>query len=128
MCVVFIASDQVDDHYLYRQAFGNVSPTCVLYFFMHKAELIHALQGEVYPKPSLLIMDWNMVNCDGYGTLVMLAQTPAWQTIPVVILDATDRPVNEARCQEIGYDLVLPKETGYDKVVQQLSGLLPALL
>ncbi|MDB5243330.1 MAG: response regulator receiver protein [Spirosoma sp.] len=128
MSVVFIASDHVDDQYLYRQAFGEVGPTCVLYFFMHKAELIHALQGEVYPEPSLLLMDWNMDNCDGYALLILLAQAPAWQTIPVVILDTPDRPVNEARCQEIGYDLVLPKETGYDKVVQQLSGLLHALL
>lgn len=126
--IVFIASDQVDDHYVYRQAFGTASPTAVLYFFMHKAELVHALQGEVYPKPSLLIMDWNMVDCDGYATLVVLAQTPAWQTIPVIILEATDRPVDEARCQEIGYDLVLPKEKGYDRLVEQLSGLLKALI
>ena len=128
MPVIFIASDQVDDQYLYRQAFGEVSPTAVLYFFIHKNELVHALQGEVYPKPSLLIMDWNMVYCDGYETLAVLAQTPAWKIIPVVILAATDRLVDEARCQGIGYELVLPKETRYDKVVQQLNGLLQALL
>ncbi len=128
MSVVFIASDQVDDHYLYRQAFGEVSPTAVLYFFMHGTELVHALQGEVYPKPSLLLMDWNMVNCDGYETLVVLAKSPAWQTIPVVILTTADRPVDEARCQEAGYELVLPKETRYDRVVKQLNGLLQALL
>lgn len=126
--VVFVANDQLDDPYVYRQAFGIANPRAVLFFFMHGPELIDALRGEVYPTPSLLIMDWNMETHEGYTTLALLAQTQAWQTIPVVILSAPDHPVDEGRCEQYGYELVLPKQTDFNALVQQLNGLLLALL
>ena len=127
--VIFIADDdQLDDQYLYRQAFGEACPTAVLYFFTHKAQLLDALRGDVYPAPSLLIMDWHMALRKGYAALTVLAQAPAWQAIPVVIMATKHKPVDEAKCQQLGYDLVLPKETQYDKLVRQLAGLMHALV
>ncbi|GAB3770126.1 hypothetical protein GCM10028818_07410 [Spirosoma horti] len=127
--VIFIADDdQLDDQYLYRQAFGEACPMAVLYFFTQKAQLLDALRGNVYPEPSLLIMDWHMALRKGYAALTVLAQTPAWQTIPVVIMATNQRPVDEAKCQQLGYELVLPKEAQYDKLVKQLSGLMHALV
>jgi CheY-like chemotaxis protein len=126
--VVYIANDQPDDQYLYRQVFSEACPMAVLYFFMHKGELLEALRSEVYPRPSLLIMDWNMPLRNGYAALSVLAQTSAWQTIPVVIMATKNQPVDEARCQQIGYELVLPKETQYEKLVNQLAGLMQALV
>ena len=126
--VIYIASDQGDDQYLYRQAFGKANPIAILYFFADKKDLISALQGEVYPKPSLLLMDWNMVTCEGYETLDVLAKNPVWQTIPVIILAGAQKPVDEARCQAMGYELVLPKEARYDRLVDQLRGLMLAFL
>jgi CheY-like chemotaxis protein len=126
--VIFIADDQVEDYYLYRQAFSEACPTAVLYFFMHKGELLEALRGDIYPNPSLLIMDWHMALRKGYAALSVLAVTPAWQTIPVVIMETGDRPVDEAKCQQMGYELVLPKETRYEKLVEQLTGLMQALV
>lgn len=73
-------------------------------------------------------MDWHMALRKGYAALNVLAQTPAWQTIPVVIMSTKQRPVDEAKCQQLGYELVLPKETQYDKLVKQLSGLMHALV
>ena len=35
--VVFNADGQIEDFYVYRQAFGEACPTAVLYFFMHRA-------------------------------------------------------------------------------------------
>ncbi len=126
--VVFIADDQPEDYYVYRQAFGEACPTAVLYFFMHKADLLDALRGPVYPRPALLIMDWNMAGRKGYAALAVLARTPAWQTIPVVIMTARDCPVDEVKCQQLGYELVLPKETRYENLVEQLAGLMQALV
>ncbi|QJW89500.1 response regulator [Spirosoma taeanense] len=124
--VVFIADDQPDDQYLYRQAFSEACPTAVLYFFVDKAELLAALRGDVYPRPSLLIMDWNMISCKGYAALAELAQTPDWRTISVAILASSDRPVDEDRCQQFGCELILPKETQHEKLVGQLAGLIQA--
>ena len=126
--VIFIADDQPEDYYLYRQAFSEACPTAVLYFFMHKAELLSALHSDIYPKPALLLMDWNMALRKGYMLLAKLAQTPAWQAIPVVIMAGPDRPVDEAKCQQIGYEIVLPREVRYEKLVEQLAGLMHALI
>ena len=126
--VVFIACDQPDDQYQYRQAFGEACSTAVLYFFGHKGELLAALRQQVYPRPSLLIMDWNMTLHEGYAALASLRQTPAWHTIPVVIMTTADRPVDDVKCQQIGYELVIPKEIQYEKLVVQLGGLLQALV
>ncbi|CAN5263166.1 hypothetical protein BH09BAC4_BH09BAC4_50580 [soil metagenome] len=126
--VVFIADDQPDDQYLYRQAFGEACSSAVLYFFGHKSELLKALEHQVYPRPSLLIMDWDMTLRQGYAVLTSLSQTPAWQTIPVVIMTTPDRPVDDGKCQQIGYDLVIAKEIPYEKRVAQLAGLLQALV
>ena len=126
--VIFLAVDESDDHYRYRQAFGEADPSAVLYFFINSAELISALRGYVYPKPALLLMDCDMDSFKGYDTLSALARTTAWQTIPVVIMSTLNHPVDEARCQQIGYGLVLSGETGHDKLVAQLTGLMAALL
>ncbi|MBC3787498.1 response regulator [Spirosoma utsteinense] len=126
--IIFIANDQLDDPYIYRQAFGKANPRAVLYFFLNRADLIDALQGEVYPRPSLLLMDWHMVAREGYAALAALGRNPAWQTIPVVILSAPDRPVDEDQCRQTGYELVLPRQTGFDSLVGQLNGLMLALL
>lgn len=128
MPVVFIADDHPDDYYQYRQAFGEACPTAVLYFFRHKAELLDALQGNVYPSPALLIMDWNMDLHEGYTTLSVLSHAPAWQAIPVVIMTTQNQPVDQVRCEQAGYELVLPKETHDKKLVTQLTGLVQALL
>lgn len=126
--IIFMAVDQSEDQYRYRQAFGGVDPQAILYFFMHPAELIAALRSYGYPRPSLLIMDWNMARLGAYDLLATLARTTAWQTIPVVIMSRADRPADEDRCQQIGYGLVLPGETQPDKLVAQLTRLLSALL
>ncbi len=126
--IIFIAVDQADDHYRFRQAFGEAEPGAVLYFFMQSSELIGALRGTVYPRPSLLIMDWDMDRSGGYDTLLVMAQIPAWQTIPVVVMTASGKPVDEVRCRHIGYGLVIPAETEHEKLVRQLTGLLYALL
>ncbi|ARK13388.1 response regulator [Fibrivirga algicola] len=125
---IFIAVDQLSDHHRYRQAFTEAEPTATLYFFMHSTELIAALRSYVYPKPSLLIMDWDMDAHKGYNTLATLAQTTVWQTIPVVIMSKPGRPVDVATCRQIGYGLVLPTERQATKLADKLSGIMYALL
>ncbi|GAB3792306.1 hypothetical protein GCM10028819_02270 [Spirosoma humi] len=83
-CPIISIAD--DDQYLYRQAFGEACLTAVIYFFTQKSQLLDALHGDVYPDPSLLIMDWPMALRKGYAALTVLAHTPAWQAIPVVII------------------------------------------
>ncbi|WP_375446823.1 response regulator [uncultured Fibrella sp.] len=126
--VIFIIVDQPDAHYRYRQAFSEAAPTAVLYFFAHGSELITALRGYVYPRPSLLLIDGPMDGLNGYETLATLARTAAWQTIPVVIMTRQNQQIDEARCQQIGYGLVLPGETQPSRLAAQLTGLIHALL
>lgn len=126
--VIFITVDQSEAHYRYRQAFSEADPTAILYFFSHGSELITALRGYVYPRPSILLIDGPMDSLNGYETLEVLARTTAWQTIPVVIMTRKNQPVDEARCQQIGYGLVLPGETQPGSLAAQLTGLMHALL
>ncbi|MCK8495175.1 response regulator [Spirosoma sp. RP8] len=124
--VIFIANDRPDDQYLYRQAFGQACPSAVLYFFTHKAELLEALSSQVYPVPSLLIMDWDMDRYQGYTTLALVAATPICYTIPVIILAKPDQPIDEDSCEKLGYEIVITKEIMYSRLVGQLQGLVRA--
>jgi CheY-like chemotaxis protein len=126
--VIFIATDSDEEFYQYRQAFMEACPSAVLYFFTRKGELLDALKSDVYPNPVLLIMAWNMALRKGYVALSVLAQTPAWQTLPVVIMTDPRKPVDEARCIELGYEIVLPKEQHYATFIKQLKGLVRAFV
>ncbi|MFD1140647.1 response regulator [Larkinella insperata] len=126
--VIFLATDQESDHFLYRQALYEACPTAVLYFFGRKGEMLQALRGSVFPLPSLLILDWKMAERNGYPLLNRLNQTPAWQHIPVVIIDSDPPSVDQQKCKEAGYEMVLPAEKVYENVVERLRGLAHALI
>lgn len=126
--VIFVATDDEDEFYFYRQAFAEVCPLAILYFFTRKAELLNALKGKVYPKPVLILMDWNMASRKGYVALAWLAQSPVWQTVPVVIMTDELRSIDEAKCARLGYELVLPREKTYAKQLRQLRGLVQAFV
>ncbi|MCX6219119.1 response regulator [Spirosoma sp.] len=126
--VIFIATDSDDEFYFYRQAFADVCPVAILYFFTRKGDLLDALKQDIYPKPVLIVMDWNMAARKGYVVLSWLAQSPVWQTIPVVIMTDAHKPVDEVKCAELGYELVLPKEPSYAKQLKQLRGLVQAFV
>ncbi|SOD89944.1 response regulator [Spirosoma fluviale] len=126
--VIFIVTDSDDEFYFYRQAFAEVCPVAILYFFTRKGDLLDALKAGIYPKPVLILMDWNMAARKGYVALSWLAQSPVWQTVPVVIMTSALKPVDEAKCTQLDYELVLPKETTYAKQLQQLRGLVRAFV
>ncbi|MGV3560594.1 response regulator [Larkinella arboricola] len=126
--VVFLATDQENDYYLYRQALYEACPMAVLYFFGRKDELVQGLQNTVFPLPSLLILDWKMADRQGYALLNQLRQTPAWQAIPVVIMDSDPPSVDLQKCREAGYEIVLPPEKTYENLVERLRGLAHALI
>ncbi|WP_128543369.1 response regulator [Larkinella soli] len=125
--VIYVASDEPNDSFTYRQAFQEAWPTAVLYFFAEKGELLPALEGPVYPDPSLILLDWDMAARKGYQLLQILSRSPAWQHIPVIIIDREKPSVDEKQCLEAGYGLVLPAEKHFDKLVERLRGIVKAL-
>lgn len=52
--------------------------------------------------PHLILLDLKLPGIDGYDVLLQLHQTPAWQSIPVIVVSAFAFEADKARALSLG--------------------------
>ncbi len=62
---------------------------------------------------TLILLDLNLPEIDGYDILQFLKSTPKTKSIPVIVLTTTDNPKEIDRCYELGCNVYITKPVEY---------------
>jgi len=97
---------------------------------MEGYEVLTALDGEQAVEkaraehPDLIVLDIMMPKLDGYETCKMLKADPATKDIPVILLSAKGRNVDQKVGFEVGADDYITKPFSPRKLVERINALL----
>jgi two-component system alkaline phosphatase synthesis response regulator PhoP len=97
---------------------------------MEGYEVVTALDGEQAlekartEKPDLIVLDIMMPKLDGYETCKALKQNPATHDIPVILLSAKGRNVDQKVGFEVGADDYITKPFSPRKLVERINAIL----
>jgi two-component system alkaline phosphatase synthesis response regulator PhoP len=93
-------------------------------------EVMTALDGEqalakvAQDRPDLIVLDIMMPKLDGYETCKALKQNPATHDIPVILLSAKGRNVDQKVGFEVGADDYITKPFSPRKLVERINAIL----
>ncbi len=97
---------------------------------MEGYEVVTALDGEqalekvAQQKPDLIVLDIMMPKLDGYETCKALKSKPETKDIPVILLSAKGRNVDQKTGFEVGADDYLTKPFSPRKLVDRINAIL----
>ena len=97
---------------------------------MEGYEVLTALDGEQALEkahaehPDLIVLDIMMPKLDGYETCKLLKADPATKDIPVILLSAKGRNVDQKVGFEVGADDYITKPFSPRKLVERINALL----
>ena len=90
-------------------------------------EMIQAKNGEeacakaFFEQPDLILMDVMMPVMDGYEALATLKEDPITRPIKVMMLTATDRPIDRRTAAELGASGFLVKPVPLDELQRDIK-------
>jgi two-component system, response regulator len=79
-------------------------------------------QGE-HPRPSLVLLDFNIPRIDGKEVLKRMKEDPALRDIPVVVVSSSTRPEDIAFAQQYGASAYISKSAGFEKLSEALAAI-----
>ena len=97
---------------------------------MEGYEVVTALDGEQAlekarsEKPDLIVLDIMMPKLDGYETCKRLKADPATKEVPVILLSAKGRNVDQKVGFEVGADDYITKPFSPRKLVERINAIL----
>ena len=97
---------------------------------MEGYEVVTALDGEQAlekarsEKPDLIVLDIMMPKLDGYETCKMLKADPETKDVPVILLSAKGRNVDQKVGFEVGADDYITKPFSPRKLVERINAIL----
>src|SRR4029079_870725 len=97
---------------------------------MEGYEVLTALDGEQAlekaraEKPDLIVLDIMMPKLDGYETCKALKSNPGTKDIPVILLSAKGRNVDQKVGFEVGADDYITKPFSPRKLVERINAIL----
>lgn len=74
--------------------------------------------------PSLILMDVNMPELDGFEATMQIRAAHAGNHVPVIALTAYALPSDEARARAVGCDAFHAKPVDFDKLFRQICELI----
>lgn len=72
---------------------------------------------------TLILLDLNLPEVDGYEILKRLKGQERTRTIPVIVLTTTDNPKEIDHCYELGCNVYITKPVEYDKFTDAIQKL-----
>lgn len=88
----------------------------VEYFFGENA-------GAVAQDRTLILLDLNLPEVDGYELLQRLRAAPHTHTIPIIVLTTTDNPREIDKCYALGCNVYITKPVEYDNFSEAIRKL-----
>ena len=85
---------------------------------------VQALQKVREEKPDLVILDIMMPKLDGYETCRMIKNDPTTKGIPVILLTAKGREVDQKLGREVGANDYMTKPFSPSKLIERVQAIL----
>ncbi|MFZ4541956.1 MAG: response regulator [Rickettsiales bacterium] len=79
--------------------------------------------GHINHEKTLVLLDLNLPEVDGYEILSKLKGDARTRTIPVIVLTTTDNPKEIDRCYELGCNVYITKPVEYDNFTDAIQKL-----
>ncbi|TWT98739.1 response regulator [Neorhodopirellula pilleata] len=85
---------------------------------------LEAVLATAHAAPSLILMDVNMPELDGYEATIQIREANPENRIPVIALTAYALPDDQARAMAAGCDRFQPKPIDMPKLLEQIRELI----
>jgi CheY-like chemotaxis protein len=121
---ILMADDDADDRLLTQDAMVESRVLNRLVFVEDGVELVDYLNGfgkygnrDLYPMPSLILLDLNMPKKDGREALEEIKSNPETRRIPVVILTTSKAEEDKLRGYDLGAASYITKPVTFSALV-----------
>ncbi|WP_234735257.1 response regulator [Tellurirhabdus bombi] len=119
---IYVADDDEDDCLLIKHVFENLQPTCELSFFKDGDKLLMTLlTSKLDDLPSLILLDLNMPNMDGYEVLKTMRSHALLKQTPVLMLTGSNMEEAIRNCYSLGANSYMTKPSSYSKLTELLT-------
>ena len=116
---ILYVEDNVDNRTLVRRVL-----TAEGYSIIEAVNAAQALEILKNTKPSLILMDINMPDIDGYTLTAQIKDTPGLELIPIIALTANVMRGDRERSLEAGCDGYIQKPIDIDALSEQVERFL----
>ncbi len=74
-------------------------------------------------KPSIILLDINLPDMDGYQVISKLKESDATKNIPVIAITAYDTQDHEEKAKKAGFDDYMAKPVNFSSLISKMSSL-----
>jgi CheY-like chemotaxis protein len=127
---ILMADDDEDDRLLARDALTESRVLNDFHCVADGIELMKYLRreglyrdDELYPTPSLILLDLNMPRLDGRGALTQIKADPNLRSIPVIVLTTSKAEEDMLRAYDLGAASYITKPVTFEKLVELMRSL-----
>lgn len=127
---ILIAEDDIEDRMLTKEALDESRFGSGFYFVEDGEELMDFLfnrkqyeNSDLYPRPSLILLDLNMPRKDGREALQEIKADPHLRQIPVVVLTTSRAEEDIMRSYHLGVNSFITKPVTYEGLVDVMNTL-----
>lgn len=119
---IWIAEDDPDDRMLIKEAFEEHHYSDNISFFEDGEKVLFKLNdgypSNLWPLPSLLILDLNMPKINGIELLQIIKKSNRTRNIPVVILTTSRINGDKEKLMKLGADDFITKPFSFDSMLK----------
>jgi CheY-like chemotaxis protein len=124
---ILVLEDDPADAYFLEKAFDRVLANCAVHRVTDGAEAQAYLQGigkysdrKTYPIPTVILLDLQMPNMNGFEFLEWLRKEADLRIIPAVVYSASENPSDVRRAYEAGANSFLHKRLSMNAVQETM--------
>jgi len=124
---VLVVDDDPNDVFFMHLGFKAAGLPQALHIAVDGQQAIDYLAGNglfadraQHPLPALVLLDLHLPGLSGFEVLRWLRQQPQFQSLPVVILTASDREADKAQAQQLGANEYIVKPINLVAVLPEL--------
>ncbi len=132
--VWLLVEDDENDFILLKRALKRADPSAKLQWVQDGAQAKEYLAGrgpfadrKACPLPSVVVSDLKMPRCSGLELVQWIRKEPAFQTLPFIILSASDQPADVGMAYKDGVNWYLAKPSTFEDLVEMLRRLRESL-
>lgn len=132
--VWLLVEDDENDYILLKRALKRADPAAKLVWVQDGAQAKEYFTGggsyadrAAFPLPSVVMSDLKMPRCSGLELVQWIRQQPPYQTLPFIILSASDQPADVGMAYKDGVNWYLAKPSTFEDLVEMLRRLTESL-